>query len=52
MLKSFEHIGMTVSDMDRTVAFYCGLLGLRLHFSMPAAACWKSLRRRRGRRKP
>jgi glyoxylase I family protein len=31
MLKSFEHIGMTVSDMDRTVAFYCGLLGLRLH---------------------
>ncbi|TCU30690.1 glyoxylase I family protein [Rhizobium azibense] len=31
MLKSFEHIGMTVSDMDRAVAFYCGLLGLRLH---------------------
>ena len=31
MLKSFEHIGMTVSDMDKTVAFYCGLLGLRLH---------------------
>ncbi|MBP2449355.1 VOC family protein [Rhizobium leguminosarum] len=31
MLKSFEHVGMTVSDMDRTVDFYCGLLGLRLH---------------------
>ncbi|MBY4632111.1 VOC family protein [Rhizobium croatiense] len=31
MLKSFEHVGMTVSDMDRTVEFYCGLLGLRLH---------------------
>ncbi|MGO7962308.1 VOC family protein [Rhizobium ruizarguesonis] len=30
MLKSFEHIGMTVSDMDRTVDFYCGLLGLSL----------------------
>ncbi|SCB58370.1 glyoxylase I family protein [Rhizobium aethiopicum] len=31
MLKSFEHIGMTVSDMERAVDFYCGLLGLRLH---------------------
>ncbi|MBB3593442.1 glyoxylase I family protein [Rhizobium sp. BK529] len=31
MLKSFEHIGMTVSNMDRAVAFYCGLLGLKLH---------------------
>ncbi len=31
MLKSFEHVGMTVSNMDRTVDFYCGLLGLRLH---------------------
>ena len=31
MLKSFEHVGMTVSDMDRTVDFYCSLLGLRLH---------------------
>jgi glyoxylase I family protein len=31
MLKSFEHVGMTVSNMDRTVEFYCGLLGLELH---------------------
>ncbi|OWO95109.1 lactoylglutathione lyase [Rhizobium esperanzae] len=31
MLKSFEHVGMTVSDMDRSVDFYCGLVGLRLH---------------------
>ncbi|MDK4734679.1 VOC family protein [Rhizobium sp. CNPSo 3490] len=31
MLKSFEHVGMTVSDMDRSVDFYCSLLGLRLH---------------------
>ncbi|MDC7746111.1 VOC family protein [Rhizobium binxianense] len=30
MLKSFEHIGMTVSDMDRAIDFYCGLLGLSL----------------------
>lgn len=28
MLKHFEHVGMTCSDLDRTVAFYCGLLGL------------------------
>lgn len=31
MLKAFEHIGMTVSDMDRAIEFYCTLLGLRLH---------------------
>jgi len=30
MLLGFEHVGMTVSDMDRAVAFYCDLLGLRL----------------------
>ncbi|MHA6298069.1 VOC family protein [Devosia sp. CAU 1758] len=30
MLIGFEHIGMTVSDMDRAIDFYCGLLGLRL----------------------
>ena len=31
MLKSFEHVGMTVSNMDQAVAFYCDLLGLTLH---------------------
>lgn len=30
-LLGFEHVGMTVADMDRTVTFYCDLLGLRLH---------------------
>mgnify|MGYP001249950802 CR=1 FL=1 len=30
MLIGFEHVGMTVSDMDRAIGFYCGLLGLRL----------------------
>lgn len=29
-LIGFEHIGMTSSDADRTIAFYCDLLGLRL----------------------
>ena len=29
-LLGFEHVGMTVSDLDRSVAFYCHLLGLRL----------------------
>lgn len=29
-LVGFEHVGMTASDMDRTVAFYCDLLGLKL----------------------
>jgi glyoxylase I family protein len=36
MLIEFEHIGMTVSDMDRAVAFYCDLLGLRLALRKPA----------------
>lgn len=30
MLLGFEHVGMTVSSIDRAVAFYCDLLGLRL----------------------
>ncbi len=30
MLVGFEHAGMTASDMDRTVHFYCELMGLRL----------------------
>ena len=29
-LVGFEHAGLTVADLDRTIAFYCGLLGLRL----------------------
>ena len=30
MLVGFEHVGMTSADLDRTIAFYCDLLGLRL----------------------
>ena len=30
MLIGFEHVGMTCVDLDRTIAFYCGLLGLTL----------------------
>lgn len=37
MLKSFEHVGMTVSDMDRAIEFYCTLLGLRLHLRKTAS---------------
>jgi glyoxylase I family protein len=25
-----EHVGMTCSDVEQTIAFYCGLLGLKL----------------------
>lgn len=31
MIKSFEHVGMVTGDMDRSLAFYRDLLGLRLH---------------------
>lgn len=27
---AFEHVGMTSSDLDRTIGFYCDLLGLSL----------------------
>ncbi|GLQ10589.1 lactoylglutathione lyase [Devosia yakushimensis] len=30
MLQGFEHVGMAASDLDRSIAFYCDLLGLRL----------------------
>jgi len=30
MLKGIEHVGLSVSDIDRSIAFYCGLLGLKL----------------------
>jgi glyoxylase I family protein len=30
MLLGFEHVGMTSSDLDRTIDFYCGKLGLTL----------------------
>ena len=26
----FEHVGTTAADLDRSIAFYCGLLGLTL----------------------
>jgi glyoxylase I family protein len=29
-LIGFEHVGMTCRDLDRTIAFYCDLLGLKL----------------------
>jgi len=29
-LLGFEHVGMTVSDLDRSIGFYCDLLGLQL----------------------
>lgn len=30
MVIGFEHVGMTSGNLDRTIAFYCGLLGLTL----------------------
>ncbi len=29
-LIGFEHVGTTTADLDRSIDFYCGLLGLRL----------------------
>jgi glyoxylase I family protein len=29
MVQGFEHVGMISSDLDKTIAFYCGLLGLK-----------------------
>jgi glyoxylase I family protein len=30
MVQGFEHVGMTSSNLDETIAFYCGLLGLKV----------------------
>ena len=29
MVQGFEHVGMVSSDLDKTIAFYCGLLGMK-----------------------
>jgi glyoxylase I family protein len=29
VVQGFEHVGMTSSNLDATIAFYCGLLGLK-----------------------
>ena len=29
VVQGFEHVGMISSDLDKTIAFYCGLLGLK-----------------------
>jgi glyoxylase I family protein len=31
MVQGFEHVGMISSNLDRTMAFYCDLLGLKKH---------------------
>jgi catechol 2,3-dioxygenase-like lactoylglutathione lyase family enzyme len=28
--KALDHVGLTVTDMDRSLGFYCGVLGLEL----------------------
>ena len=37
-LVGFEHAGMAVADLDRSIAFYCGLLGLTLRLRKPNVA--------------
>jgi glyoxylase I family protein len=38
MLIGFEHIGTTSRDLDKAIAFYCGLLGFRLVLRKPQAS--------------
>jgi glyoxylase I family protein len=37
MLIGFEHVGTTSGNLDRTIAFYCDLIGLRLVLRKPQA---------------
>lgn len=38
MLQGFEHVGMTSANLDRTIAFYCDLLGLKLVLRKPGGS--------------
>jgi glyoxylase I family protein len=38
MLKGFEHVNLTCSDLDKTMTFYRDLLGMREVVRKPAAA--------------
>lgn len=38
MLVGFEHVGLAVSDLDRSIAFYCDLVGMRLILRKPMGA--------------
>ncbi len=38
MLIGFEHVGTTSGNLDRTIAFYCDLIGLRLVLRKPQAS--------------
>jgi glyoxylase I family protein len=35
MLLNFEHVGMTVSDIDRSLDFYVGLIGMNFRLRRP-----------------
>lgn len=35
MLVGFEHVGVAVSDIDRSIGFYCDLLGMRVVLRKP-----------------
>jgi glyoxylase I family protein len=37
-LVGFEHAGIAVGDLDRSIAFYCGQLGLALRLRKPNVA--------------
>ena len=34
MLKNYDHVGFTVSDLDCSLAFYRDLLGLKMEWSV------------------
>ena len=36
MIKSIDHIVLTASDTDKTIQFYCDVLGMTLDRFMPA----------------
>ena len=43
MIKSIDHIVLTAQDTDKTIQFYCGVLGMTLERFTPSGSSYERL---------